>query len=619
MMTRWILLLLAPIILLASSSDAFVGSRRRPYCCTQHHDVSDKSKCCRLTRTTTAGVGLYPRLNPAASNIKADGSSVSSTTTTTTTLGMTSASSSIATVTRSTLTAVFSQLRHHAKILLLILLTASLVLAKRSNPQTLLWPGTQTDKDCDAPMPNGGYGCPFIGINFMSGSKEKGPMYKLFQLGQKYGQIYRLFAFGIPLVSISGKENVKAFLKNEFKGEGKGINNVLFGGEHNMSELFGDKSLLYENDSSKHGRLRRMVGEGVMTPVAISEALPSIQELASKQIDIVLKEETVQMESVFHQFTLDFAWKQILGLELTEEDIPEFRKQMEQWIVGLVDPLYLVPFRIPGLMTMTKAGRAKSYIVSKIEQKLQTLDRDGPDSSTLSKLYFATDEDGDKLTREEVIQNAMLLIAAGSETSSTTLTNAALLLGLHPNVWRKVQSEQEKIIAEFGEDVTRESLDKSIYLDSVIKETLRISVPFSLGEIRRVEDTVVVDGKQIPKNWFGFFNVKQTHWDDPRTFKEDGSHMDYKKGFEPERWLDDSTKPSEFMPFGEGAHRCVGERLGYAEMKTFLSILARRLEKVDLVNDDIVWKSNLLLPSPVDGAEIRIFPADTTPAVEYMI
>lgn len=64
----------------------------------------------------------------------------------------------------------------------------------------------------------------------MSGSKEKGPMYKLFQLGQKYGQIYRLFAFGIPLVSISGKENVKAFLKNEFKGEGKGINNVLFGG-----------------------------------------------------------------------------------------------------------------------------------------------------------------------------------------------------------------------------------------------------------------------------------------------------------------------------------------------------------------------------------------------------
>eukprot|EP00984_Skeletonema_dohrnii_P000342 scaffold115_cov128-Skeletonema_dohrnii-CCMP3373.AAC.2 len=493
--------------------------------------------------------------------------------------------------------------------------------AKRSNPQTLLWPGTQTDKDCDAPLPTGGYGCPFIGINFMGGSKEYGPMYKLLQLGQKYGKIYRLYGLGMPLVSVSGKENVKALVKNEFKGEGKGIGTYLFGKDHNVGALFGSKALIYENDANIHGRLRKIVGEA-MSPVAIDAALPSIQDLANQQVNEVLKEDTIQMEEVFTDFTLDIAWKQILGLDLKEEDITEFHKMMHQYVAGIMDPILLVPFNIPGLMKWTKVGRARTYVVSKIEEKLDKLEMDGPDSSTLSKLYFATDDDGNKLTREEVIHNAILLIFAGSETSSSTLTCASLLLGLHPNVWRKVKAEQDELVAELGEDFTRETLDKSVYLDSVIKETLRLE-PIVAGEMRLVENTVEVDGKQIPKNWFGFFNIKQTHWNDPSTFKEDGSHMDVRKGFQPERWLDETTKPSEWMPFGEGGRRCIGERLGMAEMKVFLGMMARKLDRYDLVNvhgdDDIVWTTTSLIARPADGTVIRAAAADTSHAVAYQI
>eukprot|EP00985_Skeletonema_marinoi_P013882 scaffold6977_cov162-Skeletonema_marinoi.AAC.1 len=91
----------------------------------------------------------------------------------------------------------------------------------------------------------------------------------------------------------------------------------------------------------------------------------------------------------------------ILGLDLKQEDIPEFHKMVQIWVKCIMDPMLLVPFRIPGLMKWTKVGRARTYIVSKIEEKLDKLERDGPDSSTLSKLYFATDDDGSKLTREE--------------------------------------------------------------------------------------------------------------------------------------------------------------------------------------------------------------------------
>ena len=81
-----------------------------------------------------------------------------------------------------------------------------------------------------------------------------------------------------------------------------------------------------------------------------------------------------------------------------------------------------------------------------------------------------------------------------------------------------LEKGQGRIIAEVGEDFTRESsLDKSVYLDSVVKETLCLE-PIVAGEMRLVENTVEVDGKQIPKNWFGFFTIKQTHWNDPSTF-----------------------------------------------------------------------------------------------------
>lgn len=106
-------------------------------------------------------------------------------------------------------------------------------------------------------------------------------------------------------------------------------------------------------------------------------------------------------------------------------------------------------------------------------------------------------------------------------------------------------------------------------------------------------------------------------------FKEDGSHMDIRKGFQPERWLDETTKPTEWMPFGEGGRRCLGERLAMAEMKVFLGTMVRKLDKFDLVNlqgdDAVVWKTNTIMARPQDGTEIRAISADTTPAVEYQI
>lgn len=310
-------------------------------------------------------------------------------------------------------------------------------------------------------------------------------------------------------------------------------------------------------------------------------------------------------------YTLDIAHRQILGLDLQDGDeVDEFHRNTKDWLKGMTNPILNLPFPVPGRNLM-KPFRAHNYLVSKVEEKLAKLEKFGPDESTLSKMYFAND-DGDeegsspkKLTRQQVIDNSLILIVAGTETSSSTLTVALLSLGIHPDVWKKVKEEQMELRSKYGDALTKSQLNECTYLDAVIKETMRIR-PISAMELRKTKETIVVDDKQIPKNSVVLANIRQTHADDAATYVEDGSHMDVKKGFDPERWLDTARKPTEFIGFGEGGRRCIGERLAYTEMKTFIAICARRMD-FDLVtspDDEILWNKDAFMSRPIDGTEI---------------
>ena len=115
---------------------------------------------------------------------------------------------------------------------------------------------------------------------------------------------------------------------------------------------------------------------------------------------------------------------------------------------------------------------------------------------------------------------------------------------------------------------------------------------------------------QIPKGWPIIYNIRRTHENDPITKLEDGSHMSITKGFNPDRWLDDTTRPKDdYIPFGSGPRYCLGATLAMAEMKIFLAIMARKLN-FDLVGDvdgdNIVWKRSDLIAIPKDGVVVSV-------------
>ncbi len=369
--------------------------------------------------------------------------------------------------------------------------------------------------------------------------------------------------------------------------------------------------------------VRRLVGSG-MTPTSISKAIPQLQQIATEHVNNMVEssssasEKTVIGEDIFSDFTIDVAAKIILGLDLNKEEQVTFKEELNKWFNGLLSVTTLL---LPGLQ-FTKAWKARLFLIGIIEQKIAALKERGADGSTLSAMVFATDDDDDDggstssksgqktLSHAQVIDNVLFLMLAGSETSSSTLTNCLLLLGLHPQIWTKVVQEQDELRKVYGDVLTKEQLDGGCpYLEAVIKETMRIK-PISGGQFRRTKATMIVDGKQLPKGWPVAYNTRKTHLLDPSTRLEDGSHMDIMKGFNPERWLDDTTRPKDgdYMPFGSGPRYCLGASLAMAEMKIFLAIMARKVD-FDLIGVDVdtmEWKKNEIIAIPKDGLIVSI-------------
>jgi cytochrome P450 len=482
----------------------------------------------------------------------------------------------------------------------------------------ILWPGSGPDKTFpDTPLPPGSNGCPLMGSNLYAGSSSYGIGVMFTKLFQRMGrpQLFRFYSFGTPMVSVTGKDAIQSVLKTEFRENGVGT--LDFSKNFpNMMEVLGNKGVIYENDRDRHLFLRRLVG-GAMSSSAVTSSVPALAQAANLQIDRIVNayagdKTSVVMHDLCNDFTLDVAWRSILGLNLKGEDeIKKFRTNTKLWLDGILSPLLMMPFKIP-FLHRTNTHRGKEYLVSAVESKLQELDRNGPDDSTLSKMYFSTDEDGStRLSHEELIDNSLILILAGSETSSSTLVNCMLLLGLHKDVLRKLQAEQQALIDKYNTaELTKDWLDNDCpYLDAFIRETLRIR-PLNSIELRQNQQTIILDGEQIPKKNYIYANLRATHDQDP-SVRENGSddHMDLVKGFKPERWLKSETTPQEWMPFGMGARRCLGERLAMTEMKVFMASLVRRITDFDLIGvdsaKDVKWKKNSLIPIPEDGVVIR--------------
>ncbi|MDC0743934.1 cytochrome P450 [Polyangium mundeleinium] len=181
----------------------------------------------------------------------------------------------------------------------------------------------------------------------------------------------------------------------------------------------------------------------------------------------------------------------------------------------------------------------------------------------LSLLLKARQEDGTELNDQQIFEQLHTLLFAGHSTTAGALSWALSFLGHAPAVLRRLQDE----LTALGADPEPEALAKAPYLEAVCNETLRLRPP-SPGVGRKLNTPMRIAGYDLPAGAGVFAQIIWAHHD-PAVFPES-------EVFRPERFLERTYSPFEFLPFGGGNRRCIGAAFALYEMKLVLGTLLRR-------------------------------------------
>ncbi|KAL2901449.1 Ent-kaurenoic acid oxidase 2 [Bienertia sinuspersici] len=205
----------------------------------------------------------------------------------------------------------------------------------------------------------------------------------------------------------------------------------------------------------------------------------------------------------------------------------------------------------------------------------------------LDMLMGIEDENGGKLSDEEIVDLIIMFLNAGHESSGHATMWAVVLLEDHPEVFQKAKKEQEQIVSKRLPDQKGLALKETRqmeYLSKVIDETLRmVNISFTLFREANKDVHINVnadylksfaEGYIVPKGWRILTWLRSAHLDSDKYL--------YSKEFNPTRWDDPKTR-ANFIPFGAGSRMCPGRDLARLEVYIFLHyfLLNYKLERIN--------------------------------------
>ncbi|RZU36414.1 cytochrome P450 [Streptomyces sp. BK022] len=313
-------------------------------------------------------------------------------------------------------------------------------------------------------------------------------------------------------------------------------------------------------DPPAHDRLRRMAMRHFgppHTPGLVTSLDPDLSETVGGLIDGFAGKDRID---IVDDFAYPFPVAVICHLlGVPREDEPTFSR----WVNDVVDAIDYDPETDPKekLDRGVQARKAlREYLGGLLEQR-----HGSPGDDLLSRLAHDDGPDG-RMTDEEIVSTANLLLIAGHETTVNLITNGVLTLLRHPDVLRRLRDDPDLVVP-------------------VVEELLRYEPPVHIIPWRAaysditVADTVVPQGSQI-------MLMLASGSRDPNRFE----HPDR---FDPDR------PDNRHLGFGSGIHLCFGGPLARRETQIALAELVRRLDRPRLVADPPPYRRSPVLRGPV--------------------
>ena len=222
---------------------------------------------------------------------------------------------------------------------------------------------------------------------------------------------------------------------------------------------------------------------------------------------------------------------------------------------------------------------ARAALVERIEaimekRRQEGLPADKDEMDLVDVLMSIKDEHGVEQFSADIITGMFIsMMFAGHHTTSGTAAWVIIELLRNPDAMAKVVAEMDALAEAGGGEITYQDLREVPWLESSIKEALRLHPPLILL-LRKVVEPLEVEGYTIPPGKLvgtsiAVSNRLEGAFENPDAF-------DPSRYIEPRR--DDLDNPWNWIPFGAGRHRCVGAAFALMQLKTIFCVLLRDWE-----------------------------------------
>ncbi|KAK8006882.1 dimethyladenosine transferase [Apiospora arundinis] len=221
-----------------------------------------------------------------------------------------------------------------------------------------------------------------------------------------------------------------------------------------------------------------------------------------------------------------------------------------------------------------KMQQHKDLSTIKVDKRLAL---DTERSDLIGKMITGSRKQDSEMSKDELVENAAVLIIAGSETTAALLCGATYLLAKNPHALERLAQEVRN---GFGseDEIDLVSTQRLKYMQAVLDESLRYFPPAVGSMPRKIAPggDYILD-RYIPENTV----VEVWQW----TLHHNPAYFHKPDEFRPERWLggDEEFKNDSLAgvtPFSVGPRNCIGKNLAYSEMRL---IMARIVWNFDFV------------------------------------
>ncbi|TPG29733.1 cytochrome P450 [Mycolicibacterium hodleri] len=351
----------------------------------------------------------------------------------------------------------------------------------------------------------------------------------------------------------------------------------------NLSRILGSGSV-FALDGAEHKRRRKLL-------------TPPFHGKSIKNYEVIFEEETLreaaswpegrEFESLepMMRITLNAILRAVFGAD--GEQLDELRRIIPPWVT-LGSKLALLPAPSRTYGRVTPWGRLAAYrrrYDAVIDQLIDTVKAD-PNFETredvLTMLLRSTHGDGSAMSRRDIADELLTLLAAGHETTAATLAWALERVSRHPAVLQQLVDEAQT--------------DGNEYRQATLLETQRVRTVIDRAGRHVYSPTFELGEWVIPRGYSMLVDIGHLHGL--------AEEFEAPERFDPQRFMGKRPSTFAFIPFGGGTRRCVGAAFANVEMDIVLRTVLRHFTIESTTAPDEKVHSRGVAYTPKSGGRV---------------